>query len=249
MRCVERARGPAPRRPSTTGGACGDHAASTFATRMGRGGRARGGRLARWRRCGVHRGSLAASPPSPPHRAVHREHDRVRAARARAGRWGRRRLPAPGRWTGARELERLAALRAGELHQGAHRALRDHPRRGARAQPHDSRADDRRVGWPRRLPAVGARRHRAARRGARQMLEVSDNNRTRELMRYFGVSALNRFARAIGLRHTHFETSPRPPGFNVIGCDSYAQGTLPPTLDGNTLSLADAATVWTRLVD
>ncbi len=81
-----------------------------------------------------------------------------------------------------------------------------------------------------------------------QMLEVSDNNRTRELMQYFGVSALNRFARAIGLRHTHFETSPRPPGFNVIGCDSYAQGTLPPTLDGNTLSLADAATVWTRLV-
>lgn len=81
-----------------------------------------------------------------------------------------------------------------------------------------------------------------------QMLEVSDNNRTRELMQYFGVAALNRFARSIGLVHTHFQTSPRPPGFNVIGCNSYAQGTLPPSLDGNTLSLADAATLWTRLV-
>ncbi len=77
-----------------------------------------------------------------------------------------------------------------------------------------------------------------------QMLEVSDNNRTRELMQYFGVSNLNSFAASIGLSSTMFQTSASPPGFNVIGCVSYGFSS---TVDGNTMSLTDAAKLWTAI--
>jgi len=77
-----------------------------------------------------------------------------------------------------------------------------------------------------------------------QMLQVSDNNRTRELMAYFGVSRLNAFAASLGLAHTMFHTSPSSPGFNVIGCLTYGFDPLPATVDGNTMTLADAAKLW-----
>jgi hypothetical protein len=81
-----------------------------------------------------------------------------------------------------------------------------------------------------------------------QMLQVSDNNRTRELMQYFGVSKLNAFATSIGLKHTHFQSSARSPGFNVIGCSSFSGSGFPSSLDGNTMSLGDMATLWSRVV-
>lgn len=77
-----------------------------------------------------------------------------------------------------------------------------------------------------------------------QMLQVSDNNRTEELMEYFGVGNLNAFATSLGLTCTLFRTSPNPPGFNVIGCLSYGYNPLPSTVDGNTMTLQDAATIW-----
>jgi hypothetical protein len=80
-----------------------------------------------------------------------------------------------------------------------------------------------------------------------QMLQVSDNNRTRELMQWFGVANLNAFAASLGLTHTHFQTSTSPPGFNVIGCNSYVGPGLPPYLDGNTISLTDMAKLWTDI--
>ena len=82
-----------------------------------------------------------------------------------------------------------------------------------------------------------------------QMLQVSDNNRTEELMEYFGVAKLNAFATSLGLTGTHFQTSSNPPGFNVIGCLSYGFNPLPPTVDGNTMTLRDAATVWADIAD
>jgi hypothetical protein len=75
-----------------------------------------------------------------------------------------------------------------------------------------------------------------------QMLQVSDNNRTRELMQVFGLTNLNSFAASLGLTATVFQTSGSPPGFNVIGCGSYPSPV--PTMDGNTMSLTDAATMW-----
>jgi hypothetical protein len=77
-----------------------------------------------------------------------------------------------------------------------------------------------------------------------EMMQVSDNNRTEELMEYFGVANLNAFATSLGLTDTHFHTSSNPPGFNVIGCLSYGYNPLPPTVDGNTMTLQDAATIW-----
>jgi hypothetical protein len=77
-----------------------------------------------------------------------------------------------------------------------------------------------------------------------EMMQVSDNNRTEELMEYFGVGNLNAFATSLGLMGTHFQTSPNPPGFNVIGCLSYGYNPLPPSVDGNTMTLEDAATIW-----
>jgi hypothetical protein len=79
-----------------------------------------------------------------------------------------------------------------------------------------------------------------------QMLQVSDNNRTRELMEYFGVNNLNTFAASLGLSSTMFQTSSSPPGFNVIGCLSYGNH-LPAAVDGNTMSLSDAATLWSSI--
>jgi len=81
-----------------------------------------------------------------------------------------------------------------------------------------------------------------------QMLQVSDNNRTRELMQYFGVTKLNAFAASLGLANTMFQTSPSPPGFNVIGCLTYGFDPLPATVDGNTMTLADAAKLWSNIV-
>jgi hypothetical protein len=83
----------------------------------------------------------------------------------------------------------------------------------------------------------------------RQMLQVSDNNRTDELMRFFGVSNLNNFATSLGLTGTHFQTSSSAPGFNVIGCLAYNLNPLPSTVDGNTMTLSDAAKVWTDIAD
>jgi hypothetical protein len=80
-----------------------------------------------------------------------------------------------------------------------------------------------------------------------QMMEVSDNNRTDELMQYFGVAHLNAFAASLGMSHTTFHTSPTPPGFNVIGCLSYPYDPLPKTVDGNTMSLEDASKLWTAV--
>ena len=80
-----------------------------------------------------------------------------------------------------------------------------------------------------------------------QMLQVSDNNRTLELMEYFGVANLNAFAASLGLSNTMFQTSSSPPGFNVIGCLSYGYDPLPSTVDGNTMSLDDAATLWSTI--
>lgn len=80
-----------------------------------------------------------------------------------------------------------------------------------------------------------------------QMLQFSDNNRTRELMQYFGVGTLNSFASSLGLTSTHFQTSANAPGFNVIGCNSYPGNGLPTTIDGNTTSLADLASLWTKI--
>jgi len=77
-----------------------------------------------------------------------------------------------------------------------------------------------------------------------QMMEVSDNNRTEELMRYFGVGRLNALAASLGMRHTMFRTSPEAPGFNVIGCLAYGYNPLPGSVDGNTMSLEDAARLW-----
>ena len=82
-----------------------------------------------------------------------------------------------------------------------------------------------------------------------QMLQVSDNNRTEELMEYFGVAKLNAFASTLGLTGTHFQTSSKPPGFNIIGCLSYGSDPLPSTVDGNTMTLQDAATVWEHIAD
>ena len=80
-----------------------------------------------------------------------------------------------------------------------------------------------------------------------QMLQVSDNNRTDELMRYFGVTNLNNFAASLGLTGTKFQTSTAAPGFNVIGCLAYGNYPLPATFDGNTMTLADAARMWTDI--
>jgi len=80
-----------------------------------------------------------------------------------------------------------------------------------------------------------------------QMLQVSDNNRTRELMQYFGVGALNTFVTSLGMTSTHFQTSLLTPGFNVIGCDSYPGSALPPSLDGNTMSLSDLGILWSKI--
>jgi Beta-lactamase enzyme family len=77
-----------------------------------------------------------------------------------------------------------------------------------------------------------------------EMMQVSDNNRTEELMEYFGVANLNSFAVSLGLTGTHFQTSSDSPGFNVIGCLSYGYDPLPATVDGNTMTLQDAATIW-----
>ena len=80
-----------------------------------------------------------------------------------------------------------------------------------------------------------------------QMLQLSDNNRTRELMQYFGVGALNSFAASLGLSSTHFQTSAKAPGFNLIGCNNYPGNGLPTTMDGNTTSLTDLASLWTKI--
>jgi hypothetical protein len=80
-----------------------------------------------------------------------------------------------------------------------------------------------------------------------EMLQVSDNNRTRELMQYLGVDNLNTFAASLGLSSTRFQTSTSPPGFNVVGCLSYPVVPLPTTIDGNTMSLTDVATIWSSI--
>ena len=80
-----------------------------------------------------------------------------------------------------------------------------------------------------------------------QMMQVSDNNRTRELMQYFGVTALNSFITSLGMKNSHFQTSIAAPGFNVIGCNSYPGGGLPATMDGNTLSLSDLGILWSKI--
>ena len=80
-----------------------------------------------------------------------------------------------------------------------------------------------------------------------QMMEVSDNNRTDELMQYFGVAHLNAFAASLGMGHTMFHTSPDPPGFNVIGCLSYGYDPLPKSVDGNTMTLEDASKLWSAV--
>lgn len=82
-----------------------------------------------------------------------------------------------------------------------------------------------------------------------QMLQVSDNNRTDELMQYFGVANLNTFASSLGLTYTMFHTSTSPPGFNVIGCISYGFNPLPSTVDGNTMTLDDAAFLWSKIAE
>ena len=76
------------------------------------------------------------------------------------------------------------------------------------------------------------------------MLENSDNNRTEELMEFFGVANLNAFAASLGLSGTMFQTAVGSPGFNVIGCLSYGFSPLPSTVDGNTMTLADITTLW-----
>jgi Beta-lactamase enzyme family len=80
-----------------------------------------------------------------------------------------------------------------------------------------------------------------------QMLQVSDNNRTDELMQHFGVANLNTFASSLGLSHSKFHTSSSAPGFNVIGCLSYGYNPLPSTVDGNTMTLDDAASLWSKI--
>lgn len=80
-----------------------------------------------------------------------------------------------------------------------------------------------------------------------QMLQVSDNNRTLELMEHFGVDNLNAFAASLGLSSTMFQTSSSPPGFNILGCLSYGFSPLPTTVDGNTMSLTDATTLWSDI--
>jgi len=78
-----------------------------------------------------------------------------------------------------------------------------------------------------------------------QMLRVSDNNRTRELMQFFGVKNLNAFAKSKGLLFTHFYTVSTVPGFTIIGCaNNFPFTSNPHTVDGNTTTLVDLSKVW-----
>lgn len=79
----------------------------------------------------------------------------------------------------------------------------------------------------------------------REMMQRSDNNRTLELMQYFGVGALNAFAASLGLRDTRFGIVQGSPGFTPIGCERPWRGPrFPNTLTGNTMPLVDAAKLW-----
>src|SRR3954447_1108463 len=73
-----------------------------------------------------------------------------------------------------------------------------------------------------------------------QMMQVSDNARTRELMEYFGVANLNNFAHnTLGLPNTTFATT-NPP-CNVIGCFANLGNN---TFDGNTTTLTELDSLY-----
>jgi hypothetical protein len=101
------------------------------------------------------------------------------------------------------------------------------------------------AGGPGDCPPATITGSESIRDAIKNMLRNSDNNRTRELMQHFGVDNLNAFAVSLKLTNTHFQTSASPPGFNVVGCLSYPDPPLPNTVDGNTMSLTDASTLWT----
>lgn len=83
----------------------------------------------------------------------------------------------------------------------------------------------------------------------RQMMRVSDNDRTLSLMLYFGVSQLNAYAKTLGLTKTSFNTISSSPGFTILGCVIKPIPADPKTVDGHFSTLADLTKVWEQAND
>lgn len=79
----------------------------------------------------------------------------------------------------------------------------------------------------------------------KQMMQISDNNRTTALISYFGALRLNSFARSIGLANTTFRIASDVPGFNPMGCvDPLVDTVNPRAVSGNFSTLQDLTRIW-----
>ena len=79
----------------------------------------------------------------------------------------------------------------------------------------------------------------------KQMMQISDNNRTTSLIQYFTVKKINAFAKSIGLKDTSFKVVSEKPGFIPIGCvDPQFDPINPTTVSGNYSSLRDLTKIW-----
>ena len=79
----------------------------------------------------------------------------------------------------------------------------------------------------------------------KQMMQISDNDRTTALIKYFDVKKLNAFAKSIGLKKTTFKIVQVKPGFIPIGCiDPNFDQIDPKTVSGNYSTLRDLTKIW-----
>jgi len=79
----------------------------------------------------------------------------------------------------------------------------------------------------------------------KQMMQISDNDRTTALIKYFNAKKLNAFAKSIGLKKTTIKLVQVKPGFIPIGCvDPKFDQNDPKTVSGNYSSLRDLTKIW-----
>lgn len=80
-----------------------------------------------------------------------------------------------------------------------------------------------------------------------KMMQLSDNDRTLELMLFFGVAPLNSFAKSLGLNSTGFRIVSEFPGFVIVGCGIRPIPAEPTVRSGNTTTLADMSKLWEQV--
>ena len=79
----------------------------------------------------------------------------------------------------------------------------------------------------------------------KQMMQISDNDKTTALITYFGAKKLNAFAKSIGLKRTSIKTFNTAPGFNPIGCVVPGYDLKnPATISGNFSTLRELTKIW-----